>query len=190
MLMIKNIVIYGIFACISALQTGCVQNDPKKVSVPAEATAVEAQSSCDPLGYYNELARADDKPSTTETSIWHVASSTNACLKLREAIRLSMPGRKQQNDKKALELLKDPERSGVLSDSDLRFNNMLLQHVSQRQNLRKMIAGQEKRLVKTEAQNTVLRNQLKILESQLDQLKNIEVEIDKKERSVTTPTDK
>lgn len=187
MLMTKNIVIYGILACISALQTGCVQNEPKKVSVPAEATAVEAQSSCDPLGYYNEQAQADDKPSTTETNIWHVESSTNACLKLHEAIRLSMPGRKQQNDKKALELLKDLARTGVLSDNDLRFNNMLLQHVSQRQNLRKMIGGQEKRLVKTEAQNTVLRSQLKILELQLDQLKNIEVEIDKKERSVTSP---
>ncbi len=53
-----------------------------------------------------------------------------------------------------------------------------------------MIGGQEKRLVKTEAQNTVLRSQLKILELQLDQLKNIEVEIDKKERSVTYPAGK
>ena len=190
MLMTKNIVIYGVLACISLLQTGCVQNNPKKVSVPAEATVVEAQSSCDPLGYYNEQAQADDKPSTTETNIWHVESSPNACLKLREAIRLSMPGGKQQNDKKALELLKDLERTGVLSNSNVRFSNMLLQHVSQRQNLRKMIGAQEKRLVKIEAQNTVLRNQLKIVESQLDQLKNIEVEIDKKERSVTYPAGK
>jgi hypothetical protein len=32
-----------------------------------------------------------------------------------------------------------------------------------------------------------LRNQLETLQSQLDLLKNIEVEIDKKERSVTSP---
>ncbi len=187
MLMTKNIIIYGILACISALQAGCMQNNPK--AVPAEATVVEAQPSCDPLGYYNELAQADDKTSTTETNTWPVESSTNVCLKLREAIRLSMPGCKQQNDKKALVILKDLERSQVLSDSDLRFNNMLLQHVSQRQSLRTMIGAQEQRLVKTEAQNTVLSNQLKTLQSQLDQLKNIEVEIDKKERSVTSPTD-
>ncbi len=187
MLMTKNIVVYGIVVCISVLQTGCMQGNPKDVSVPAEATVVEAQPSCDPLGYYNELAQADDKPSATETNIWPVESGTDVCLKLREAIRLSMPGCKQQNDKKALVLLKDLKRTRVLSDSDVRFNNMLLQHVSQRQNLRKMSSAQEKRLIKTKMQNTVLRSQLKTLQSQLNQLKNIEVEIDKKERSVTSP---
>lgn len=187
MLMTKNIIIYGILACISTLQAGCMQNNPK--DVPAEATVVEAQPSCDPLGYYNGLAQADDKTSATETNIWPVESSTNVCLKLRKAIRLSMPGCKQQNDKKALVILKDLEHSRVLSDSDLRFNNMLLQHVSQRQTFRTKISSQEQRLVKIEAQNTVLSNQLKTLQSQLDQLKNIEVEIDKKERSVTSPTD-
>ena len=187
MLMTKNIIIYGILACISTLQAGCMQNNPK--DVPAEATVVEAQPSCDPLGYYNGLAQADDKTSATETNIWPVESSTNVCLKLRKAIRLSMPGCKQQNDKKALVILKDLEHSRVLSDSDLRFNNMLLQHVSQRQTFRTKISAQEQRLVKTEAQNTVLSNQLKTLQSQLDQLKNIEIEIDKKERSVSSPTD-
>ena len=152
---------------------------------------VSSPSACDdPLDNYNELpAQVEVEPTTAEISTLPVENGTEVCLRLREAIRLSMPGSKQQNDKKALVILKDLERSQVLSDSDLRFNNMLLQHVSQRQTLRTTIGAQEQRLVKTEAQNTELSNQLKVLQSQLDQLKNIEVEIDKKERSVTSPTD-
>ncbi len=164
--MTKNIVAFGILACIIVLQTGCTLDSLKDVPAPCG----------DPLDYYNVLPdQTGNKLSTTETSNLPVKSETEACFKLREAIRLSMPGNKQQNDKEALVLLKDLKRSGELSESDLRFNNMLLQHVSQRQNLRKMIGAQEKRLKKAERQ--------------LDQLKNIEAEIDKKERSITSPID-
>jgi hypothetical protein len=86
-----------------------------------------------------------------------------------------MPGSKQQNDKKALTLLKDLKQAEMLSEDDQRFNNMLLQHVSQRQELRNMIGSQDQLLKQTE--------------TQLDQLKSIEVEIDKKERSVSSPVD-
>jgi hypothetical protein len=84
-----------------------------------------------------------------------------------------MPGSKQQDDKKALVLLKQLNHSEELSERDQQFNNMLLEHVSQRQNLRNMIGTQDEQLKKTE--------------TQLDQLQNIEVEINKKERSVTSP---
>ena len=86
-----------------------------------------------------------------------------------------MPGSKQQNDIQALILLNDLKLSGTLTKSDQQFNDMLLQHVSQRQELRNMIGSQDERLKKTE--------------TQIDQLKDIEVEIDKKERSVTSPID-
>ena len=161
--MTKNIIVCGILACIFALQTGCMPGKLKNSSAPCD----------EPLDYYNKgLAQTGSKPATTEASILPVENDTGACTRLREAIRLSMPGSKQQNDKKALVLLKDLERSGMLSESDQRFNNMLLQHVSQRQSLRTIIGAQEKRLKKAEMQ--------------LDQLKNIEVEIDKKERSLTS----
>lgn len=181
---------YGTVVCVSILQTSCALSNLKGVETSAEATAVDAQlPACDnPLIFYSELAaQANNEPSTAETSTLPVENSTDVCLKLREAIRLSMPGSKQQNDKKALVLLEDLKHTHVLSGSNLLFNNMLLQHVSQRQNLRITIDTQEKRLINTETQNTVLRNQLKTLQSQLDLLKNIEVEIDKKERSVTSP---
>ena len=180
--MTNNIIVSGILACISALQTGCMPGKLTDATAPGGypfATAPSADpvttTPCgDPLDYYNELSvQIGNKLSTTKTSTLPVKKDTEACFKLQEAIRLSMPGSKLQNDKKALVLLKDLKRTGVLSESDQRFNNMLLQHVSQRQDLRNMIGSQDERLKKTE--------------TQLDQLKNIEVEIDKKERSVISP---
>ena len=179
--MTKNIVIFGILACISALQTGCMPD--KLIDKPAACG--------DPLDYYNELAAQSAKQhSTTKTSTLPVKKDTEACFRLQKAIWLSMPDSKQQNDKKALALLKELKHSGALSESDQRFNNMLLQHVSQRQDLRNMIGTQDKQLKKTETQLDQLKDideQLKKTETQIDQLKNIEVEIDKKERSVTSP---
>lgn len=175
--MTKNIIIYLLMACILTQQTGCMLTSPK---------ATQAQSSCDPLAYY---AQADHKTSATQTFSLPLKHDTSVCIKLREAIGLSMPGTKQQNDKIAFEILKDLTCSAVLSENDQRFINMLLQHVSQRLSLNTMIADLEQRLVKTDAQNEVLSNQLKTLQSQLDQLKSIEVEIDKKVRSVSKQTD-
>ncbi len=86
-----------------------------------------------------------------------------------------MPGSIQQNDIQALILLNELKLSGTLSKSNQQFNDMLLQHVSQRQDLRNMIGTEDEPLKKTE--------------TQIDQLKDIEVEIDKKERSVTSPID-
>jgi hypothetical protein len=162
--MTKYFFIYATLACILALQTGCVPR-----------THIDSPSNCgDPLAYYNVLStQIDNQSSTTETSDLTVDSEMEACFKLYEAIRLSMPGSKQQDDKKALILLKDLNRNEALSNSDRQFSNMLLEHVSQRQNLRNMIGIQDEQLKKTE--------------TQLDQLKNIEVEINKKERSVTSP---
>jgi hypothetical protein len=162
----------------------------KGIQTPVETTATDARPpTCDdPLNYYSQLAaQTNDEPSTANTNNLPVENSTDVCLKLREAIRLSMPSSEQQSDIEALVLLQDLKTTGRLSDSDLQFSNMLLEHVSQRQNLRKTLDAQQQRLIKTETQNTVLRNQLKILQSQLEQLKNIEVEIDKKERTVSSP---
>lgn len=179
--MTKNIIVYAILSCISVLQTGCMLAQHTNAAAPCD----------DPLDYYNELSTQTGKQlSTTENSSLPVKNDMTACFKLRQAIRLSMPNSKQQNDKKAIALLKDLEDSGALSESDLQFNNMLLQHISQRQDLRNMIGTQDKQLKKTETQLDQLKNideQLKKTETQLDQLKNIEVEIDKKERSVTSP---
>ena len=157
--MTKNLVIFGTLSFILAQQTGCMLNNLTDFHVPCD----------DPLGYYTELSAQ----TSNEVSSLPVKNKEGACFKLYEAIRLSMPGSKQQDDKKALVLLKHMNHSGELSESDQQFNNMLLEHVSQRQNLRNMIGTQDEQLKKTE--------------TQLDQLQNIEVEINKKERSVTSP---
>ncbi len=186
----RYMAIFGTVICISILQTNCASTNLSAVQMPTATAAVDAQSpNCDdPLNYYSGLAvQANNEPSTVETNTLPVENGTGVCLKLREAIRLSMPGSKQQNDKKAVALLKELKRTDVLSSGNRQFINMLLQHVSQRQNLRIKIDAQEQRLTNTETQNAVLRNQLETLQSQLDLLKNIEVEIDKKERSVTSP---
>lgn len=202
MLFAKNIIIFSILLGTVILQTGCTLNSFKKQTAP-----------CDDFSNYTNMQKnvsANELP-TEKVHSSSVENGSDACLKLRQAVNLSVPNGKQQCDKKALLLLKDLKHSGALADEDLRFNNMLLQQVSERQNLHEMISVQELRLKKTEAQNvvlqkkiknfqpqlkqlkkietqnTVLRNHLEILQSQLDQLKNIEIEIDKKERSVISP---
>jgi len=189
MLLNKYMTVYGAIVCISILQTSCATSNLKGIQTPVEATADVWPTTCDDtLNYYSQMqAEANDEPSTENTNTIPVENSTDVCLKLREAIRLSIPGSEHQSDTEALVLLQDLKRTGVLSGSTLQFNNMLLEHVSQRQNLRKMLDVQQKQLIKTGTQNTVLRNQLKTLQSQLEQLKNIEVEIDKKERTVSSP---
>jgi len=184
MLLNKYLAVYGTIVCISILQTSCATSNLKGI------TAADSRPpTCgDSLNYYSQLeAQENDEPSTANTNTLPVENSTDVCLKLREAIRLSMPGSEQQNDKEALVLLQELKRTGVLSGSSLQFNNMLLEHVSQRQYLHKTLDAQQKRLIKVETQNTILRNQLNTLQSQLEQLKNIDVEIDKKERKVSSP---
>jgi hypothetical protein len=164
--MTKNLFKYGILSCIFILHTACMAGNYISESTPCG----------NPLDYYNELSVQTDKElSPTETHALPAINNVHACFKLREAIRLSMPGSKQQNDIQALILLNDLKLSGILSKSDQQFNDMLLQHVSQRQDLRNMIGSQDEQLKKTE--------------TQIDQLKDIEVEIDKKERSVASPID-
>jgi hypothetical protein len=162
-------------ACSSILLTSCAL-----ISYPDPDAAPPPCS--DPLAYYNELpAQIDDKASKSEatgktkTSGLPAKYGSEACYKLHEAIKFSIPKSKQQNDKRALVLLKELKQSKELSEKDQQFNNMLLQHVSQRQELRNMIGSQDELLKKTE--------------TQIDQLQNIELEIDKKERSVTSPID-
>ena len=190
MILNKYLPAYSTIVCIAILQTSCATSNLKGIQTPIGSAAADArpQSCDDPLNYYSRLAaQANDEPSKANTNTMAVENSTDVCLKLRKAIRLSMPGSEQQSDKEALVLLHYLKRTGALSGNSLQFNNMLLEHVSQRQNLRKMLDAQQKQFIKTETKNTVLRNQLKILQSQLEQLKNIEVEIDKKERTVSSP---
>ena len=165
--MTKNLFKYGILSCIFILHTDCIANNYISASTPCG----------NPLDYYSELTAQTDEElsSTAPPDTLPVGNTTHVCFKLQEAIRLSLPGSKQQNDIQALILLNALKTSEALSKSDQQFNNMLLQHVSQRQELRNMIGNQDELLKKTE--------------TQIDQLQHIEVEIDKKERSVTSPID-
>ena len=176
--------------CISILQSSCTPSTVKDERRSAKVAATDAKPpACgDLLNYHSGIAaQTNEETPAVNATISSVEQAPDACPKLRKAISLSMPGHNDQNDKEALELLKGLKRTGMLSGSDLQFSNMLLQHVSQRQGLREDITAQEQRLVEVEKQNAVLRNRITTLQSQLNQLKNIEVEIDKKERSLTSP---
>ena len=183
--------IYAFVVCVSILQASCAPRTHEDAQMPCGPDTAEAQPPLcgDPFVFYSELAaQTDEAFSTSDMTPLSVENDTAVCPKLRKAIFLSLPGSKTQNDKEALEILQELERTGVLSGQDLLFIDMLLQHVYQRQDLRDKIAAQEVRLVDVEQQKTELLNQLTTLQSQLDQLKNIEVEIDKKERSLTNPS--
>ena len=175
---------------MSLLLSSCAPSTINVERMPNKVAATDATPpACGDLVNYHSGLAAQTKEETpaVDATILSLEHAEDACPKLRKAIFLSMPGHNHQNDKEALELLKDLKRTGMLSGSDLQFSNMLLQHVSQRQDLRESITAQQHRLLEVETQNTVLRNRLTTLQSQLDQLKDIEVEIDKKERSLTSP---
>ncbi len=178
-------------ACVSILQASCAPVTHENAQMPCGPGEMEAQPPLcgDLFVYYSELASQTDKaPPTSDMTLLSAENGTDVCSKLRKAILLSMPGSKKQNDEEALEILQALERSDRLSGNDLLFIDMLTQHVYQRQDLRDKIAALKMRLVEVEQQKTELLNQLTTLQSQLDQLKNIEVEIDKKERSLTNPS--
>lgn len=181
----------SIVVCISILQASCAPSMRKDEQVPLQAGAADTQpQACgDPLIYFSKLtAQTNGELSKTAKPPLSMDDSTNVCRKFHKAIFLSMPDNEQQDDVEALKLLQELERTGALSGHDLLFNNMLLRHISQRQDLRAKIAAQNERLDEVEIKNTALLNRITILQSQLDQLKNIEVEIDKKERSLTNPS--
>ena len=174
--------------CVSILQASCAPSTSKDTRMPCGPDAVDARPSLcgDPLAYFGEIAaQTNEASSTSDTTPLSVENDTEVCPRLHKAIFLSLPGSKAQNDKEALEILQELKRTGMLSDHDLLFIDMLLQHVFQRQDLHDRIAAQEVRLADAEQQKAELLNQLTTLRSQLDQLKTIEVEIDKKERSLT-----
>jgi hypothetical protein len=204
--MITNRILFGALSCILILQTGCLRNSPENKPGPFVATGlknIENESGLfeagglkagpvdcedDPLDFYKAMPVLDDTEAGAKSSKTILAEKLSEdCQKLRKAIKLSIPGSKKQNDEKALSLLNELMQNSVLVGRDLKFSMLLLQHVSQRQQLRKKILLQEKRRLITEQKNAELQSQLETLQSQLDQLKNIEIEIDKKERSVISP---
>ncbi len=189
--MLKLRTFYGALISMIILQAGCLSrpiiNEPspdKSIEMKADSVACED----DPLDYYNAM------PVLSEVAPRHDIDSgierqkvDEDCSKLRKAIRLSIPGSEFQNDEQALVLLNEIKLNSTLVGRDLKFSLMLLQHVSQRQQLRNMLALQEKHRIKTVEKNKILKSQLETLQLKLDQLKNIEIELDKKERSVISP---
>lgn len=189
--MLKLRIFYAVLIGMLILQVGClshpVKNEPEPEK-PVELKTDPVGCGDDPLDYYNAM------PVLSEVVPRHDIDSgierqkiDEDCSKLRKAIRLSIPGSEFQNDEQALVLLNELKLDSTLVGRDLKFSLLLLQHVAQRQQLRNMLALQEKRRIKTDEQNKILKSQLKTLQSQLDQLKNIEIELDKKERSVVSP---
>lgn len=185
--MIDTKVISGALSCSLFLLAGCLHNQVDIDSGPVLMSSMQTEAvTCedDPLDFYNAMPVSDENEvdTTAPNSL-----QSDDCKKLRKAIRLSMPGSKNQNDEKALNILNELAQSSTLTGRDIKFSLLLLQHVSLRQQLRKRIETQEKRLMNSEQKNSALKSQLEILQSQLDQLKKLEIEIDKKERSVISP---
>lgn len=193
----KKWMLYGALAWLFTLQTGCMRSQVIEAPQPPAPrlipTTIEKAvfANCHDILIYH-ISRPNPTLMTSRVETAHALphkEALNACIKLNEAIKLSTPGEKKQDDKRAMTLLKELHQDGVLVGSDLLYSKLMYQHISQSQALRKSIDTLKKHLKKTEAQNTKLKNQLGTLQSQLDQLKNIEIEIEKKERSVISTTD-
>jgi len=191
--MISERILFSVLSCILILQTGCLRNNVKDEPVSIEATDLKVAavtSEDNPPLFCNAITAMDDtEPGAKISNAMPTEKFWEDCLKLRKATKLSLPGSKNQNDEKALRLLNELTENSALAGRDLKFSRLLLQHVSQSLQLRKKIKLQEKHGIEIEKKNSALKTQLETLQSQLDQLKNIEIEIDKKERSVISPVD-
>jgi hypothetical protein len=144
----------------------------------------------DLLGYYTNISRMNSerrKQELTATSeSW--SSAADGCKQLRLALMLSQPGNSEKDRKKALKLLTDllDERNDINIEA-LQLAGMLKDQLEQLQS-QQLLIRQLRHMLKQEREaSDLLLKQLTDLESQLEQLKNIEENINEKEQAIITP---
>ncbi len=121
------------------------------------------------------------------TSTWELTGSS--CEQLRLALLLSQPDRPDKDRRKALKLLGELLGNEKLPDAQAHQLASLLQNQLQKLHSQQLKTLELRRRLK--AQHTAsqqLAEQLNALQSQLQQLKNIEQNLNEKEQSIITPS--
>lgn len=175
-------------AITAILLTGCTDLHPQ---TSLALTSPMVVTDCgDLLGYYTNISHMNSehrKQELTATSeSWSFAA--DGCKQLRLALMLSQPGNSEKDRKKALKLLTDllDERNDINIEA-LQLAGMLKDQLEQLQS-QQLLIRQLRHMLKQEREaSDLLLKQLTDLESQLEQLKNIEENINEKEQAIITP---
>ncbi|WP_456404132.1 hypothetical protein [Thiolapillus sp.] len=175
------------------LLSACAAPQPKavpKASPLADETLVS--NSCGNLledyetfSLMDEVARKQRLNSVS--SIWML--TRDSCEQLRLSLLLSQPQGSDKDRQKALKLLKELLTNNALQDPQARQLAALLRdqlQLARAQKLRTL--DLRHRLQAQRAASRGLSEQLDNLQSQLQQLKNIEKNINEKEQSIITPS--
>ena len=175
-------------AITAILLTGCTDLHPQ---TSLALTSPMVVTDCgDLLGYYTNISHMNSerrKQELTATSeSWSFAA--DGCKQLRLALMLSQPGNSEKDRRRALKLLTDllDERNDINIEA-LQLAGMLKDQLEQLQS-QQLLIRQLRHMLKQEREaSDLLLKQLTDLESQLEQLKNIEENINEKEQAIITP---
>ncbi|MCB1755733.1 MAG: hypothetical protein KDJ38_09435 [Gammaproteobacteria bacterium] len=162
--------------------------DDRDLTPPAPQPAL-VQTCGNPLQYQKLLAGMieEERQQELDRLDQELESSDSYCTVLHLAIMLSTPAGDVQNDSKSIKLYEKVQTMEAVSVDDMDFTIVNLNHLRQRQDLRNRIGAYDKELQANKKQNKNLQQQITVLQSQIEQLKSLEVEIGKKEQSVIAP---
>jgi len=175
-------------AITAILLTGCTELHPR---TSLALTSPMVVTDCgDLLGYYTNISRMNSdrrkQELTATTESWSFAP--DGCKQLRLALILSQPGNTEKDRKKALKLLTDllDERNDINIEA-FQLAGMQKDQLEQLQSQQLLIHQLRHMLKQERVASQLLLKQLTDLESQLEQLKNIEENINEKEQAIITP---
>lgn len=145
----------------------------------------------DILAFYQQLA--ETKPSALnqiKSDLQQAIDQTEGgCPTLKLAMLLSMPGTPLQNTAEARALLDRYIRKELYSNQDeRRFARLMLDHLQQRERLLAKTRELKSQLALEKERTQVLQESTDQIQIKLEQLKNIEQEMSRKEQSMATPS--
>lgn len=143
----------------------------------------------DPLRYQNIISRMtpDERQMELNKLDAELETTDSYCPILHLAMMLSTPVPDIQNDRKSVKLFEKVQSMRDVTPDDMEFTEVSLNHLRQRQGLRNRIGAFAKELQLNKKYNTILEQKITVLQSQIEQLKSLEVEMGKKEQSVIVP---
>ncbi len=173
------------------ISTSCTlvkPNEIPKPNLPPIAMPTLKNTCGDNLNYMTAVNRMTTEQKKLELN-WldqELDQSESYCSILHLGMILSTPGSKFQKDKKAIKLFEKILTINDVSSSDEKFARLIVPHIKQRQGLRNKIGVMDKALKKYQTKNATLNKRITVLQAQINQLKKLETEIEKKEQSVIT----
>ena len=177
------------------LLSACTLNPGRE---PAPTPGVRAEAHCgDNLAFYDRLAGTGDAQRDRAERLLRddLERRPRACDQLRLGLLLAIPPGEEGREQEARELLERLLNGSTrLADSDRLLVRLLLDQLDSRRLLRQRLSASEQRfseehkaLIRQLKQLDSTRQRLQQLETQIDQLKAIEENINQREQEVSTP---